>query len=188
MARQSKKTGTEKKAEQGKEPKKEAKQAENSRPDYRIYIVSAIAIIIVAAAVLLLLPKASGVSFSSFKQNFESANRVALVVYYQNASTYSAETVCATDLVEIIASHRNASTIDFYTIDNSSCTYLPGGLGKPGNINTTSASTCLATAASVPSIYLNYSASNYTSIQPYSFKVYGNSKYMDSCPVAVEFS
>ena len=185
MAQQGKKTGSVNKAESKKEPK----NGKRERPDYTVYIVSTIAIVTVVAAVLLLLPKGfSGVSFSSFKQNFGSASRVALVSYYHNASTYAAETVCATDLIEIISAHRPPSSIDFYTIDNSSCTYLPNGLGKPGNVNTTSASSCLSKAASEPSISLNYSAANQTSIQAYHLAVYGNVKYMESCPIAAEFS
>ena len=191
MAQQSKRTGGVNKAEPKKD-KKEQKSEEKTRPSYNTYIIpiiTIIAIVIVAAAVLLLLPKVfSGVSFSSFKQNFESASRVAIVSYYHNASTYAAETVCTTDLIEIISAHRPASSIDFYTIDNSSCTYLPSGLGKPGNVNTTSASSCLSKAASEPSVSLNYSATNQTSIQAYHLAIYGNVKYMDSCPIAAEFS
>lgn len=167
-----------------KEPKPEAKP----RSNYIYAVIAVVVIIAVAAVFLLRTNKLSNASFPSFKQNFNSAQRVSLVVYYKNATAYSQEVVCSTDIIEILSSHRTPSTIDFFTIENNTCSYIPNGLGAPGNVLTSSTSACLATAASEPSISLNYSASNSTVITSDHLNIYGDAAYMKSCPIAVDLS
>jgi hypothetical protein len=167
-----------------KQEKVEAKQ----KPNYLYSVVAAI--VIIAAAVILFLgtSKLSTASFSSFKQNFNSAPRVSIVVYYQNATSYGQEVICSTDLIEILASHRAPSTIEFFTIENNTCSYIPNGLGAPGNVITNSTAACLKTVAAEPSISLNYSATNSTVITSDSLNIHGNAAYMASCPIAVDLS
>lgn len=168
--------------------KKEAKKEGKPTPRYLYYIAILIVIVVIAAVAFVGSSRLSNVSFSSFKQNFEAAPRVSIVVYYHNASIYGLETLCTTDLVEVIAAHRSPATIDFFTINNATCTYIPNGIGHPGNVLTNSSAMCLSTAASEPSISLNYSANNRTVITPYHLNIFGNSQYLRSCPIAVDIS
>ncbi len=187
MAAQTRPTQRAEKANAAKEPKK-ADEKSSRRSPYLKYLAVAVALIAVIAAFALGTGMLSGVSFSSFKQNFGSAKRIAVVVYYYNASVYNMETICSTDLVEVLASHRSPSTIDFFTIDNGTCTYIPNGIGHPANVLTNSSAMCLNTANSEPSISMSYSPSNYSRITPYHLGIYGNSEYFRSCPIAVDIS
>ena len=170
------------------EPAKRQTDRPGSGFKYQYVIAAAVAIAALAVIAYFVLGSASNVSFSSFKQNFESAQRVAVVVHYHNSSTYGLENTCTTYLVEVLASHRNPSTIDFFTIDNNTCTYIPGGIGHPGNVSTTDAATCLKTASSEPSISLSYGSYNRTETTPYGITIYGDSAYMRACPIAVDMS
>lgn len=176
-------------ARKEKTKKVEKKQEkEEKRQPIALYLGVIIVVVVIIAALLLFTPSSlSNVSFSSFKQNFNVAPRVALVSYY-NASGYAEETTCTTALVEILASHRNPATIDFFTIQNNTCTFIPNGIGHPGNLTTTNSSACLSTAASEPSISLNYSSFNRTVVTPDHLNIFGDSSYMQACPIAVDLS
>jgi len=122
--------------------------------------------------------------FSTFASNFHAAPRVALVVFFSNESEYISEYSCFTKMIESIAYTRNATTIDFFIINGTTCTYPSTGLGKPIQIATTDASKCLSVAKAEPSIFLNYSITNRTIITPYHLYIYGNNAYMSACPIA----
>ena len=126
-------------------------------------------------------------SFSTFKSNFNSAQRIAVVTQYTNATQYNMISQCSTDIIsaETVSDKRNASTIDFYVLNSTSCTYAPNGLGHVLNPVTTNASSCENEIKLEPSISLNYSSYNHTIITPYHMYVYGNTQYFSSCPVAV---
>jgi len=122
--------------------------------------------------------------FSTFASNFHAAPRVALVVFFSNESEYISEYSCFTKVIESIAYTRNATTIDFFIINGTTCTYPSTGLGKPIQIATTNASKCLSVAKAEPSIFMNYSNVNRTIITPYHLYIYGNNAYMNACPIA----
>jgi len=122
--------------------------------------------------------------FSTFASNFHTAPRVALVVFFSNESEYISEYSCFTKVIESIAYTRNATTIDFFIINGTTCTYPSTGLGKPIQIATTNASKCLSVAKAEPSIFMNYSITNRTIITPYHLYIYGNNAYMSACPIA----
>ena len=122
--------------------------------------------------------------FSTFASNFHAAPRVALVVFFSNESEYISEYSCFTKVIESIAYTRNATTIDFFIINGTTCTYPSTGLGKPIQIATTNASKCLSVAKAEPSIFMNYSINNRTIITPYHLYIYGNNAYMNACPIA----
>ena len=122
--------------------------------------------------------------FSTFASNFHAAPRVALVVFFSNESEYMSEYPCFTKMIESIAYTRNATTIDFFIINGTTCTYPSTGLGKPIQIATTNASKCLSVAKAEPSIFMNYSNINRTIITPYHLYIYGNNAYMNACPIA----
>ncbi len=189
MAAQKSKEKSDKKNETKamKAEKKEAKPEEKKRP-WPIYVGIIIALLIVIAVVGFIASNTlTGVSFSSFKQNYESAPKVAIIDYYNNASVSGMENICSTYMVQVLSAKRNPATIDFYVMENNTCTYLDG-LGKPANLSTATEGACLSMIGSEPSISLSYSAVNQTTIMPYNLKVSGNAAYLSSCPIAVGLS
>ena len=79
-------------------------------------------------------------SFSTFRSNFYYAPRVAIYATAYNGTVMSGTVGCATAIIEnIVAStqaHRNSSTIDFFIINQTKCTYV-SGLGKSNGTETT---------------------------------------------------
>ena len=151
--------------------------------------VAAIAIIL--AVIFLIAMPGNGSTqarFSEFKSNFNAAPKVSIIVYYYNASTYGQETVCSTYLVEVLAAHKAPGSINYYTIDNNTCTYIPNGIGHAANVITNSSSFCLAQARLKPSISMSYGASNGTLITANHLNITGNMAYYKACPIAVDIS
>ena len=168
--------------------KKEAEQKAGKKQIAILPAVIVIAIIIALAAVAYTIySNYTQVNFSAFKANFNSASRVAVAVTYQNVSELPSLLSCSTTLVQVIAHSRNASTIDFFVLNSSTCTYSPTGIGHAINISSESSSSCLKIANSEPSIFLNASQSNSTTILPYHFYQYADQTYLQKCAIAVEF-
>ncbi len=170
-------------------PKAEAKQ-EKKGLDQR-YIVGAVIIVIVvlvAYTLAVAVPSLSGVSFPVFKQNLNAAARIAVTVTYYNETQYVDEVPCYTSLIEVLSGTREASTIDLFIVNQTSCTYSPTGLGHTINPVTKNASSCLATAASEPGIYLNFSSINSTTISPSHLYQQADASYLAACPLATEFA
>ena len=189
--------GTEKHAKAAQaagDAKSRKRQAEGAgkRKQVSPRVVAAAVIIIlvvaIAAVLFVLVPNVSGVSFQAFKLNFNAAPRVALAVTFHNQTQYEDTVPCYTTMLEIIGRTRNASSIDFYLLNSTTCTYLSQGLGSArGAVKTSNASSCLSTAYSEPSIFLNYSSNNYTRITPDHIYISADSAYLASCPIAAEF-
>lgn len=173
-------------AKEGSE--KEKKPVKMSSAYMAILVMIALAVLVVVAIVFIVPNYLTGVSFSTFKTNFNDAQRIAFVVTAFNQSTYANESTCSTSAIQIISRLRNPATIDFFIITNNTCTYSPNGLGKPTTPLTTTAASCLKTANSESGVFLNYSSFNNTVITPYHLYVYGNSQYMRRCPIAADFS
>lgn len=148
----------------------------------------AIVAVVFLAFFYFVLPSMSNVPFTTFKGNFDSAGRVALFVAFGNQSQYAAESQCFPALVQALSFSRNASTIDFFIMNSTACYYPSAGLGHVSNVTTATPANCLAKAGSEPSIFLNYSASNYTVVKAYDIYVHGDSAYMAKCPIAVDMS
>ncbi len=167
--------------------KKEAEKKESKKSKRLSYLIVAMIIVIIAVGVYYVLTNYVSTPFSTFKSNFIAAPRVALVVSYKTINEYSNESVCFPQILQYVAHTRNASTIDFFIVNqsNATCIYQVGGLGHI-NIATKSASACLSVARSEPSIFLNYSSGNYTVINLFHLYVSGDSHYMTSCPIAAE--
>jgi len=134
-------------------------------------------------------------SFDAFKANFNSAQRVAIVVTAYNGTVLSGTVGCATAIILQIASnpnaHRNTSTIDFGIINQSSCLEAKGLLGNGPNPNytTTSVQNCVNLTTSEPAIYINYSATmNNTVIKPRLLYIVGTSTFLRQCGIAAEIS
>ncbi len=174
--------GREKEAAKGRRARAALSQA-------RLAILAA-AVVIAAflAFFYLVLPSISNVPFTTFKGNFDSARRVAITVTYGSQSQYSAESQCFPTLVQSVALTRNASTIDFFILNGTTCFFPSAGLGRASNVTAGPPADCLAKARSEPGIFLNYSATNGTVVKAYALYVYGNAAYMAKCPIAVDMS
>ncbi|MDE1860346.1 MAG: hypothetical protein KGH72_01365 [Candidatus Micrarchaeota archaeon] len=187
-------------AEKRADPAAEKKQADSKKhkesqkaPPSSLPVIIAIVIVGIAVLIALFLVVPStltGVSFSSFKSNFDAAPRVAIVATYYNASQYPIESSCFDSIIQIIAHSRKASTIDFFLINGTTheCIYSKTGLGGQISPVTANASSCLSTAYSEPSIFLNYSGFNSTIIHASRIYVYGNAPYMTECPISVNLA
>lgn len=161
--------------------------ASGSRLRAALLLIVPVALIFIVFFTVVL-PGLTNVPFSTFKSNFDSAKNVAIVVTYFNTSQYISQSQCFSTAIQVVAGRRNASSIGFYILNQTNCTYSPTGLGHGINVSTTTKAYCLNLARSVPTVYLNYSASNGTLVKAYDLYVYGNSAYWAGCPIAVELS
>ena len=127
------------------------------------------------------------VPFSTFKKNFAGAERVAIVATIPSSGS-GATLQCAAQAVQIAAHSRNATTIDYYVINQTACLASVGGLGHVFTPVTSPIGSCINSTKGETSLFINYSAANSTLITPYRLYVYGDIAYMTSCPIAVELS
>jgi hypothetical protein len=116
---------------------------------------------------------------------------VAIYVTYQNGTEFSYSSECAYQLIERLidnqARHRNASTIDFMIVANStSCLSPNGALGTANGTKITPLSSCLALSNSEPSIFINYSSTNSTVIKSGKLYTSGDDLFLSECGVASE--
>jgi cellobiose-specific phosphotransferase system component IIC len=185
------KKAAEEKAKQQKEPskaegkKEQAKQAGSLRTGLMI----AVPIVLAFAVFFIVILPVLSVPFSTFKSNFQSAARIAIIASYGNQTGSGVTLQCAALVAYSVALSRSANTIDFYVLNSSSCTSYPmGSLGHEANLATNTIGNCLNMTKSETSLFLNYSASNRTIVTPYRLYVYGNAQYMSQCPIAVDIS
>jgi hypothetical protein len=148
--------------------------------------------IIVAGALAFGLNRSPPTSISTFLSNFYSAPRVAIYTTAYNGTQISSTIGCASALIESVVGspshHRNASTIDFFAINGTSCTYELGIGGIIKNYTYNSISNCINMSRSEPSIFINYSESNSTIVKPESLYIYGNQKFLAMCGITTEIS
>jgi hypothetical protein len=178
-----------------KDSKEGNKAKETAAKTNPVYLAAAIIAFVAIVAVSYLV--VSGIysnsnpqnSFSTFRSNFYSAPRVAIYATAYNGTVMSGTVGCATAIIEnIVAStqaHRNSSTIDFFIINQTKCTYV-SGLGK-SNGTETSLAACLNMSGSEPTIYINYSSTDMNPvIKPDYLYISGNSTFLNECGVATE--
>lgn len=182
--------GENKKQEAASKARKEAKQKKEAKPRSSLLtgLMIAIPLILVFAVFVLVILPTLTVPFSTFKSNFASAKRVAIIASYNVQAGSGATLECATQAVQVAAHSRNATTIDFYVINQTSCLESVGGLGHVFTPAANTISNCLNSTKSETSLFLNYSATNDTLITPYKLYIYGNIEYMNHCPIAVDLS
>ncbi|MEM3296926.1 MAG: hypothetical protein QW696_03440, partial [Candidatus Micrarchaeaceae archaeon] len=175
--------GTKKASDAGQRAQAKSQKAKPAahRVNEKALIIAIIVVVVAAviAAYYLVFMRFS-TSFPTFLANFRSAARVSVLVGYSNTTQFAGMSSCYSAIVESIAHTRNATTIDFFVVNATTCYYSPGGLGKPISVTTATAKQCISQALSEPSVFLNYSATNRTIITPYHLYVYGNSAYMRS--------
>jgi hypothetical protein len=169
------------------EPKARKEGKEEKRKAIKPEIYAAAAIVIIAIAIGSALYFMESSSFQSFKSTMDSSHRIAITAEYTNQTSYDAVSLCFTSIIQVLSSTRNPSTIDFFLVNNDSCTYSPTGLGHQINPVTENASTCLSAANSEPGIFLSY-GSNSTRITPTHMYISGDSSYYAKCPIAVDLS
>lgn len=171
---------------------KKAETAKKEPGKQESQLKTAITVAVPIIAILLIfyfavLPSTSvTVPFTTFQKTYLSAPRVGVLLSYQNQSQYGVASQCATELVQIIAQGRNATTIDYYVLNRTECTYPTGGLGHSISIATNSTGWCINASKSEPDIFLNVSSVNSTTITARKLYVHGNTQYMNACPIAIE--
>lgn len=165
-------------------PSKEQKRSRSGSG----YVVVALVVAAVLLIGLYVLSSSTTVPFSTFKQNFDNSQRVSVAVTYYNQTQYNDVSPCFSSIIQVVSHDRQASTIDFFLLNRTSCTYSKTGLGGQVVPATTNASYCLNIARSEPGIFLNFSQSTRTVVTPYRLYVYGNSSYMNECPVAIDLA
>ncbi len=168
-------------------PRKQESKKQSSK---MLYAAAVIGILVVIAIILYSSSTQSNanVPFSTFKQNFNNANRVSIAATYLTEGQFINESQCFSSIIQIVSHTRLPSTIDFYLINQTSCTYSSTGLGNQVTPITTNASYCIGKALNETSIFLNYSLGNTTMIQPQHMYIYGDSSYMKACPIAADFA
>lgn len=185
------------KKQQSKSSKKKENENKNSSNiNARFYIIIAVAIILIASIVIMfkMSPASAASDFATFKGNFLSSSRVAIFATAYNGTVLTSTVGCATKIIESVVgsktAHRNASTIDFYVVNATSCTYAKNGLGATNGANytTSSLSYCLNMSKNEPTIFLNYSSTNVTTIQPKFLYTSGNAMFLSECGVASELT
>ncbi|MDE1855577.1 MAG: hypothetical protein KGH57_04670 [Candidatus Micrarchaeota archaeon] len=183
------KTGAEK-AKQQKSDKKtdDKKEAKRQAGNLRTALMIAAPIVLAFAIFFIVILPTLTVPFSTFKSNFLAGSRVALVAVYNSTFGAAFTLQCATQLVQVVAHSRNATSIDFYVFSGSTCTYPVGGLGHAVSLATNTIGNCLSMTGGEPTLFLNYSQANSTRITPYRLYVSGNAEYMAKCPIAVDLS
>jgi hypothetical protein len=186
-------TAKEKKAEQKKptdrDSKSKEKREEKNKGGKRRLIIAIVAFLIIAVIAFVFLTYFNSglllsVPFSTFKDNFNSAHHVAVIGTYANQTQYAYVAQCAVQLIQTIVHSRNVS---FYLINQTSCTYQEGSLGKISIKNDTP-SNCLLSTKSYPTVFLNYSEMDHQLITLENIYIYGDKTYMSQCPIAVDLS
>jgi hypothetical protein len=128
--------------------------------------------------------------FASFKSSFNAAQRVAIYVADYNSTVFSNTGTCADKLITsmITYTHRNSSTIDYFIVNGTSCTYVRGLGAKASNGTIASIGDCKSLSGSEPTIYLNYSSKNETIIKPDYLYTSGDGLFLSECGIATEIS
>ena len=177
-----------------KEQKADGSAQRNEQKTKATYlVVAAIAFVVIVAVSYLVArglnfnPNPSS-DFSTFKANFDSAPRIAIYATAYNGTVMSSTIGCATEIIENIVAnaqfHRNSSTIDFFIINQTRCTYV-SGLGA-SNGTETSLGSCLNMSGSEPTIYINYSRVNVTTIRSRYLYTSGDRLFLSECGLATE--
>lgn len=184
----------ERKSSEKKEDKKEQKGKETGS-GYTVPI--AIVVAVVAIAIILgyiassNLIKGGGSTFAGFQSSFYSAHRVAIYVPFINSSDFSYTTTCAAAVIETITGskthNRNSSTIDYFVIANStSCLAPAGSLGHSNGTRVVPISSCIAISKTEPSVFLNYSIVNSTTVRDGNLYTQGDGLFLQECGIAAE--
>ncbi len=131
-------------------------------------------------------------SLQSFISGLNTSNTVRIFVSDPNSTVYVNTTYCGTSFIYQIEKahniHKAPSSIDFFVLSpNNSCTYAVG-LQNASNYSTTTTSKCLSISSQSPSIFINYSATNFTKVYGNSLYISGTNRYLFECAGAAELT
>lgn len=168
-------------------------KAESRQGQSGTYII-AIAVFVVAVAAAYLAISAlfggsggSNSSLGAFKSAYAAAPRVAIY-----ASDYSGSLgltgTCADALITSTVQYgrRNSSTIDYFVVNGTSCTYAVNLGSASFNSVATAIGRCLNMSKAEPTVYINYSATNTTVIKPDYLYTAGDGSFLARCGIAAE--
>jgi hypothetical protein len=171
---------------------------ESKLSDAQLYAVVAIAVVI-AAAIIAIIYVSQPPSFSEFKSSFVSASQVAIFAMYNGTHLGiggSSAASCATAVIEQL--HRAPSTINFFEVNQTSCTFATSGLGANSTSSSNSVSAnyttttgigrCINMSRGMPTLYINYSTENETVIGRGTLYVSGNLLFLRECGIAVQLT
>ncbi len=173
-----------------KKASKEEKGRSSKTQVVLLLVFAAIVVIAVFFGSYSLLSSGSGSSanYTVFWNNFAAAPRAGIVIDYYNSSVFSSGLSCATSLIQnIIESqslHRNSSTLDFYVINSTACTYSLGLGGTSSNSLTGTPSQCESLSAAEPRIVIGYALRNITKFNSTVLSIEGNADYLQMCGVS----
>lgn len=171
----------------------ESKASGGARSSYLIPAIIIIAVMAMAIVLGLIVSQSAGgggqQNLQGFQNKFYAAPRVA--IYVMNSSQFSYSDNCANYLIQKLilsqAHHRNASTIDLMVVANSTSCLSPNGpLGSANGTKAMPLSSCLAVSNGEPSVFINYSSTNSTSIRSGNLYTSGDSLFLSECGIASE--
>ena len=187
-----------KESKESKESKarKESKEEQGNRRLVALLFFVIVIVFAIAGALVYGLNASQGASLSAFENNFDAASNISIIVYANNNTNLAPPIDCAANLIEQLtsthgAAHKDPTAINYYVMNQSICSYNPGGLnGGLGNSapNTTTPSKCLALSQGQLRIFINYSAINKTTITPMALYISGNIRFLAQCGVASELT
>jgi hypothetical protein len=160
----------------------------NRFSDARLYAVVAV-ILVIAAAIIAIMYMSQPPSFSSFRSAFNSASKIAIFAVYNGTNLGmggSSAVSCATAVIEEL--HRTPSTINFFVVNQTSCTFAASGLGANNTTITTGIGRCVNMSKGMPTLYINYSRMNETVVGHGTLYISGNLLFLRECGIAVELS
>ncbi len=165
--------------------------AASQRRTKYIAVIGLVVIVAAIAGALIygLRPSSPAGSISRFQHTFVSAATVGVYVADFNVTGYPLADGCANNLIEMMVAstqnHRAPASINFFVVNQSSCSYSRG-LGSTINTTVISAAQCMNLTATEPSIFVNYSATNSTVVKDNVLYVSGTGKFLSECGVASE--
>jgi hypothetical protein len=186
------KTSTKKEVRDSKQ--KESKKEGMSRQNAMLLAVLVIIIVAVSFTFsynALSAPTANG-NFTAFWGSFASAPRAGIVINYYNSTVFESGLACSTTLIQEIQGsstlHRNSSTLDFYVINSTSCSYSLGLGSTNASARIANISTCTSLISSEPRIVIGYSLANQTATNSTVLTIKGNAAYLQRCGIASEIT
>ncbi|MEM0149879.1 MAG: hypothetical protein QXW10_03225 [Candidatus Micrarchaeaceae archaeon] len=170
----------------------DAKGAKKRGSPYSRSLLYIIAVLIAVDLLLFFYHSGAAQPFYNFEGSFQAAPSVSIYITADNSTALQATVGCATQLIESIVSssqhHRNASSINFFVLNQSACFSSASALGAASNATQKPIGECLNISKSMPSIFINYSANNITTIEGSKLIMQGNAKFLKECGIAPALS
>ncbi len=184
-----------KKMEKTSDDRAQKSKKEGRLSDVQLYAVVGI-VIVIAAAMIAIMYMSQPPNFTDFKNAFTSASQIAIFVGYNGTHLGiggSSAVSCATAVIEQL--RRAPNTINFFVVNQTSCTFATRGLGanttSSNSVNvttTTGIGRCLNMSKGMPTLYINYSTENETIVGRGTMYVSGNLLFLRECGISVQLT